>query len=399
MRMAISVLRWIATVLAWLGAVILFVLSPAIGSISSIVAVVLAVLLSPSAALGGSWSRLRAQPAMLIFLASFLSLTVCYIGSARQPTDVLFAADFLGLPLASVVYLLAYRRPGERTALIVCGLMVLGALAGALTGSYDVFIAHKARAVGWAQGGNLMARTVVLIGFLAAAGVFATTARWRWWYLLGPAFALYALYLTGTRGVFVAVPLLGIIFLWALLRHMRAARWWYAAGAAALAAIVVAAVLISPRFSGLAHILEQVVTDPSALSDHSTSERLYMWTAGWATFLKSPIIGFGWANFTAASKPYGIYMFHNDFFNMAVAAGIVGIGCWIAILAAPVIGAMRMGHDRLHMMRLYCGLILAAGTFVFGLTDMTLGYDLPTTLFGFAAAVVLGAFREETTDT
>jgi O-antigen ligase len=332
---------------------------------------------------------------MLIFLASFLSLTVCYIASARRPSDVLFAADFLGLPLAAVVYLLAFRRPGTRTALIVCGLMVLGALAGALTGTYDVFVEHKARAVGWAQGGNLMARTVVLLGFLSAAGVFATSARWRWWYLLGPAFSLYALYLTGTRGVFVAVPLLGLIFVWALLRGMKAPRWWYAAGVGALVAIVVAAVLVSPRFLGIAHILEQVAIDPSALSDHSTSQRLYMWTAGWATFLKSPVIGFGWANFTAASKPYGIYMFHNDFFDMAVAAGIVGIGCWIAILAAPVIGAMWMARDRFHMMRIYCALILAAGTFVFGLTDMTLGYDLPTTLYGFATAVVLAAFRED----
>jgi O-antigen ligase len=394
MRAVLAVLRWIATIVAWFGAVVLFVLSPAIGSISSIVAVVLALVLSPTAALSGAWGAVRAQPAMLIFLASFVSLTVCYIGSARQPTDVLFAADFLGLPLAAIVYLLALRRRGEQTALIVCGLMGVGALVGALTGTYDVFIAHKERAIGWAQGGNLMARTVVLLGFLSVAGVFATRARWRWLYLLGPAFSLYALYLTGTRGVFVAVPLLGLIFLWALLRDMKAPRWWYGVGLAVLVVVVIVAGLVSPRFLSLARIFEQMAIDPSGLSDSATSERFYMWTAGWATFLKSPIIGFGWANFTEASKPYGIYMFHNDFFDMAVAAGIVGIGCWIAILAAPVIGATRMIRDGFEMMRLYCALILSAGTFVFGLTDMTLGYDLPTTLYGFATAVVLGAFRE-----
>ena len=35
-----------------------------------------------------------------------------------------------------------------------------------------------------------------------------------------------------------------------------------------------------------------------------------------------------------------------------------------------------------------------ASLFVFGLTDMTLGYDLPTTLYAFMTALVLGAFRE-----
>lgn len=256
--------------LVWFGALVLFALSPAIGSIASIVAVALAVLLSPTAFHRGAWTTLRAQPAMLIFLASFVSLTVCYVATSRKSTDVLLMAAFFGLALAPVVYLLANRRPGARTALIACGLMALGALVGALTASYDVFIEHKARAVGWASGGNLMARSVVLIGFLSAAGVFATAARWRWWYLLGPVLSLYALYLTGTRGVFVAVPLLGLIFVWALLQEMKAPRWWYVAGIAALVVVFVAAVFLSPRFLGIARIAEQVLTDPSALSDHST---------------------------------------------------------------------------------------------------------------------------------
>ncbi len=394
MRRLLLVLRAIALGLAWFGATALFVLSPAIGSISSIVAVAAALLLSPTAVFRGAWSTIRAQPAMLIFLASFVSLTVCYIATSRQASDVLLMAAFFGLALAPVVFLLADRRPGTQTGAIVCGLMVLGALVGALTASYDVFVEHKARAVGWAQGGNLMARTVVLIGFLAAAGLFANRSQWRWWYLLGPALSLYALYLTGTRGVFVAIPVLGLILLWAIMRELRAPRWWYAAGLAALVVVIVAALAISPRFLGIGRILEEVATDPSTLTDHSVGKRLTMWTAGWVTFLKSPLIGFGWANFGEASKPYGIYMFHNDFFDMAVAAGIVGIGCWVAILIAPVAGVLAMPRDRLHLARLYCALVLSAGTFIFGLTDMTLGYDLPTTLFAFATAVVLGAFRE-----
>lgn len=392
--MILRVLRTLGIGLAWFGCVALFVLAPALGSISSVAGVLVAVLLSPVAFLRGAWTALRAQPAMLIFLAAFFSLTICFEVTAQEPGDVLLAANFIALLLAPVVYLLAWRRPGARTILILASLFALGALAGALTGTYDVFITHKERAVGWAQGGNLMARSVVPLGFMALAGLFATKERWRWVFLLALAASLYALYLTGTRGVFVAVPILGVIFLVALLRELRAPRLWYVAGAAILVVAVAAIGMVSPRFLGIGSVLEQVTLDASNVTDVATSQRLYMWVAGWHTFWKSPLIGFGFANFTEASKPYGIYMFHNDFLDMAVGAGLVGIFCWLAIVAAPVIGALAMPRDRFATLRLYCALILSVSLLIFGLTDMTLGYDLPTTLYAFMTAVVLGAFRE-----
>ena len=357
------------------------------------VIVLLLVLLS-LAIVPANWTVLRRQPAMLIFLATFVSLGICFQATAQQPGDVVLAANFLGLLLAPVAYLLAHRRPGARTIVIVAALFALGALVGALTGTYDVFVAHKGRAAGWAQGGNLMARTVVPLGFLALAGIFATTARWRWLYLLGAAFALYALYLTGTRGVFVAVPLLGLIFVWSLMRELKAPRLWYGIGALAIVAMVAAVAVVSPRFLGIGSVLEQVTLDASNVADPATSQRLYMWEAGWHTFWKSPLIGFGFANFTEAAKPYGIYIFHNDFLDMAVGAGLVGIFCWLAIIGAPLVGVLAMPRDRFANLRLYCALILSVSLFVFGLTDMTLGYDLPTTLYAFMTAVVLGAFRE-----
>jgi len=386
--------RYLATGLAWFGFVVLFVLAPAIGSISSVAAVLVALLLSPIAFLRGAWTALRAQPTMLLFLAVFLSLAIIFEVTAREPGDVLLAINFLGLLLAPVAYLLASRRPGGRTIAIMAGLFVLGALIGALTGIFDVLVLHQERATGWAQGGNVLARSVVPIGFMALAGLFAVASRWRWLYLLGPVFALYALYLTGTRGVFIAIPVLGLIFVWALLRQLRAPRVWYAIGAAAVILALGGVAVISPRFLGLGAVFEQVALNGANVSDVATSQRLYMWDAGIHTFIKSPLIGFGWANFTEASLPYGIYFYHNDFLDMAVAAGTVGIVCWLAVLAAPLIGVFAMPRDRFHNLRLYCALILSSSLLIFGITDMTLGYDLPTTLYAFLTAIALGAFRE-----
>lgn len=382
------------TTLAWFAAFVLFVLSPAIGSISSIALILLAILLSPTAFRRGSWRSLRAQRAMLIFLGAFAALTLAFVINQQKPTDILFATNFLGLLLAPVAYLLALRRPGARTIALLAALFALGAIVGALTGSYDVFVLHKERAVGWGSGGNLMARSVIPLGFMALSGIFALRSGWRWLYLIGPVAALYALYLTSTRGVFIAVPILGLLFVWALIREFRFPRIWYFAGVGALLVVVVIVALLSPRFLGVTGLLEQVLVDPSAVPDVATSQRLYMWTAGWVTFLKSPWIGFGWANFTAAAVPYGISNFHNDFFDLAVAAGIVGIASWLAVLAAPLVGARAMPKDRFSTLRLYCALLLSSSLFIFGLTDMTFGYDLPTTLYAFMTAVVLGAFRE-----
>ena len=78
-----------------------------------------------------------------------------------------------------------------------------------------------------------------------------------------------------------------------------------------------------------------------------------------------------------------------------MAAGVVGIVSWLMVLAAPLVGVAVMPKDRFSTLRLYCALILSVSFFIFGLTDLTFGYDLPTTLYAFMTAVVLGAFREK----
>jgi len=152
--------------------------------------------------------------------------------------------------------------------------------------------------------------------------------------------------------------------------------------------------IVSPRFLGLGSVIEQLMGNTAVAQDYATIQRLQMWQAGWGALLRSPLIGFGWAHLSDAAKPYVLSMYHNDFFNSAVAAGIVGIVAWLATMLAPIVGVLAMPHDRFAGTRLYCALLLSLSFFIFGLTDMTFGYDLPTTLHAFLTAIVLGAFRE-----
>ena len=158
---------------------------------------------------------------------------------------------------------------------------------------------------------------------------------------------------------------------------------------------VMAVAIYSPRFLGVTGALEQAMSAPSAIADPGVGQRLTMWHAGWHAFLQHPMIGWGWARLSEAALPTVLSMYHNDFFNMAVAAGVVGIFSWLMVLAAPLIGVALMPKDRFSTLRLYCALILSVSFFIFGLTDLTFGYDLPTTLYAFMTAVVLGAFREK----
>ena len=138
----------------------------------------------------------------------------------------------------------------------------------------------------------------------------------------------------------------------------------------------------------------------TASADVATYERQILLAAGWTSFLSSPWIGYGWANLSyaaAAADPAHlgqlagqVFMFHNDALDFAVAAGVFGIAVYLALLAAPIVGALAAPRDSLRTVRVYGALVLSISFFVFGLTDMTLGYDVTTTLYAFLTALLLG---------
>jgi O-antigen ligase len=145
----------------------------------------------------------------------------------------------------------------------------------------------------------------------------------------------------------------------------------------------------------------------SGQADASTNERLDMFDAAKLAFAQRPWIGWGWANLgnaaaevnpaVFASAAGTLFMFHGDIANLAVAGGVVGLGCLAAMLIAPVVGALASPRDRYFSVRLYCCAALSLGYAASGLTDSVLGFDAPTTLYAFLTAIVLGAFREQAT--
>lgn len=385
--------------LTWTVLIVLLLLPGLLGSISSILAVVLALCLAPMLLQRGAWQTLWAQPAMLLLVAVFAVLAGCFALTARDPGNVLYALDFLALPVAPLLYLAARKFDVRGGLALICALCGLGAVIGAAVALNDVFLLHLPRAAGFIMGGNMLARIALVLGFVATGGLFLTRSPYRFLLYLGPLAGLLTVYLTQTRGAALAVPVLAVVLIGFLAADRGSRRQLVII--AALAAAALGVMIASDRFGGILRLIGEVLQSGAAASDSSSAQRLEMLHAAFGAFQLQPWLGYGWANLAAASAqiidmaPYGGptaggFQFHNDLANFAVAAGLFGVAGWLALLLAPIAGAWVSRRDAPLRARLYCCLQLSAGYAVFGLTDMTLGYDLSTTLYAFLTALVLG---------
>jgi hypothetical protein len=122
--------------LGWAIAIFILVLPALLGSLASIAAVLLSLLLLPVLIYPQAWPSLARQPAMPIFAAVFAALVACYGLTARDPGNLLFASSFLALPLAPLLYLLARRvRDRAQAIVLLSTLCAVGATICALVAS------------------------------------------------------------------------------------------------------------------------------------------------------------------------------------------------------------------------------------------------------------------------
>ncbi len=400
-----------ATAIVWIILVLMLVLSPTLGSASSVPAQALALLLIPILWSPGAVTEIRRAPAQLVFIGVVIVLIVLYSITARRPGDVLFFANFLAMPLSALLFVIALKRQGRDAAILVARLCLLGTLVALGFAFFDLFGRNMARAQGLIGNPNQMPRVVLPLAFIGLSGIFLDRGLYRWLYLLAPVAGIVTTILTGSRGAALAIPALVLIAA-AFMVHDRRTRLLAIVGGAALVLVLgLTLALFGPQLLGRFAVLAQglgPLLGGGTTGDMATDERLVMYSTGLQAFAQSPWVGWGWANLgnaAAALRPDVFanaagtaFMFHNDAVNFAVAGGILGVMCLVAMLAAPIVGAFASPRDALSAVRLYCCLALSGAYMIFGLTDSTLGNDVPTTLYAFLTAIVLGAFREPVAD-
>ena len=369
---------------------------------------ILALACLPVFRQSGAFAHLRAEPAMMMFGGAFVILGASIALRLPDMSELVFIVNFLPLLLAMPVYLVARNLAGKKIALIVVWLCLAGTIVALGVGLYDINIRQYPRVQGFFTGALIYARLALLFGFIAAGGILLTSGWQRIIFALGPLFGIIACFLAGARGMLVSFPFLFIWFFVVLILDPRQKqKWWVIIGITAAAFIAILSVSflpISSRASTIVDTIIKVFAGQGGIGG-STQIRLALLEEGWKLFLDQPFWGYGWnqlggltvsiLNARNISAIPDLPQFHNDFLNFAIAFGLPGILALAMILAAPVTSALKSPRDSLFWVRLYATGILSLLYLTSGVTDITFGYDMPTTAYVIMSAIILGGFREK----
>ncbi len=165
------------------------------------------------------------------------------------------------------------------------------------------------------------------IGFLCTLGVLGMFAFWgetkKWWLraalVAGGAFALYGVVLSASRGAFVT--LIAIVLLWPAMCLVGASK-------SKLKALVAAVVLLYLAYGIYQFIVQETYmgvryTNATRMEDGSTQTRFDLVMIGFHLFVQNPLFGCGLGQFGVASGT-GLYA-HNEVAEIAATTGLPGL--------------------------------------------------------------------------
>lgn len=175
-------------------------------------------------------------------------------------------------------------------------------------------------------------------------------------YLLFGSEALFlsGILLSGTRGAFLGL-VAGIVFL-AVWQAMKGGEevWFWKKSKSFWARIVLGVLIVFAVVFGFTRSSDVWTKVPllnrlalsavSNVKDPSTATRLITWDIAWKSFKEKPVFGWGSDHFITAYErhynpefaTYGetwIDRAHNQFLDMLVSRGVVGLGLWLVLLA------------------------------------------------------------------
>lgn len=384
--------------------VLTLVLSPLVGLVTPYLIGLVGLLLLITSVVTGRALRVYGGLLERVYLGTLAVIALAFALSARAPADVVFAANFSMLLLfAPMLHLFAARpRPDSDRILSWLALAGLGlALAMIIT---------QALTKGWERPTGFNIGPIVLSNAAIALSVIAMLPliRGRNWsgllLLAAPLLGLAIVLITASRGPLLAFPPLALVTAWFVWRtRFPSQRWFPLIALAVLAGVAAAALPFLPSDDRSIWDVAAQLFSGANITNSAARARLVFQEAGWKAFLDSPWIGHGWARLVDAVVPYlrpedlryaNLPQLHNDVLNFAVSGGVVGIGCYLAILTAPTIAAWRSVRDSFYATRLYGTSALMVVYAAAGLTDLMFGHEFHTAFYITLNAIILGMCRD-----
>ena len=253
----------------------------------------------------------------------------------------------------------------------------------------------------------------LLLGMLSLAGL-----RYFWQQhrplimlpLLAAPLGLLASFLSASRGGWVALPALMVLFVWYGQRHLPLQRWHYVAAATTLIFLVTVAYLV-PQTSVQGRVDETIQEIRNYFTAHvadtSVGARLEMWKSAWHIFRDHPLIGVGLGDGYVGAKQalidsgYSDKIIaefdhpHSEYLAALATRGLVGLSALLIFFIVPLRAFFHWAQSALPHQHTagFAGLILVIAFAHFSMTGDTFDRSLPITFLTFflAAFTAFGA--------
>lgn len=236
--------------------------------------------------------------------------------------------------------------------------------------------------------------------------------RWRAAFLIGILASVYAVVASGSRGSWLAIPPVLVLFLVALLNRRTAKQ--VAAGGVALAVAV--AVVFSIPETGVEARYDLAVTEVNKYMAHkyvgqdaavsSVGARLEVWRTAFINIPQHPILGWSEKGYRAeverlvAEKKIDPYMLimantHNNYIEVLVFQGAIGLLALLAMYVCPFwFFCKRLRSPNITVKALaLCGSTLLASYFMFGMSQVILGRNNGIIFFALTLVILWACMR------
>lgn len=228
---------------------------------------------------------------------------------------------------------------------------------------------------------------------------------------IGCLLGLVALILSGSRGGWMTVPLLGTLVVWQW-RHRRKSVASFSHLPLALTLVLGGALLLNTPvvFQRIEQAkMEWVGWMQTGDSNSSVGQRLAHWQFAWDMFTKRPLTGWGQAEYDLqrilaidqGRAPEALRHFnhaHNEWLDMAAKRGAVGLLTLATLFGLPgwlYTRKLRSTCRPITRTLALCGLSTVLGYLVFGLTQVMFAHNVGNMVYLFMNTLWLGALTQQ----
>lgn len=285
-----------------------------------------------------------------------------------------------------------------------------GATAAGINSLWEWLGAERYGRVDGATSAITYGNTALLMGFVSLLAIPYIRNKFGRKYTFLPFVAfllgLIASFLSGSRGGWIALPVLTALLAWGLWRQ----RYQRTVVAGVLSLIVTTALVFSVPQSGVKDRVDKAVAEvelylqnPMMHGGTSVGQRFEMWRAAWHMFKQEPLLGGGigrsYHRFLQEGVVAGEYhpevarqtLPHNAVLAALSLRGLVGLAGLLTLwlMLAYVFQKAAREQDRRISALGIAGLVLITSYMVFGLTDSVMDYGPPLVFFSLNSALIV----------